>query len=258
MPRGANATRYLPRCWLLAAKCSNSATLPGHVGGESLGLATVKCNVILLHYDPPPPCRRSPSLAGPFAVAAAAFRAQAPGACRRLDRADLGRGAVGHPMTSSAVTALSFHDLTLGYDRHPAVHHLDGVVEQGSLTAVVGPNGAGKSTLFKAIVGAIKPLAGAIARNGFAARDIAYLPQAAEIDRAFPINVYDMVAMGLWRHKGPFGGIDGKDHLAIEAGLAAVGLTGFEERSIGTLSGGQMQRMLFARLLVQDARVIVL
>ena len=47
-------------------------------------------------------------------------------------------------MTSSAVTALRFHDLTLGYDRHPAVHHLDGSVEQGSLTAVVGPNGAGK------------------------------------------------------------------------------------------------------------------
>jgi zinc/manganese transport system ATP-binding protein len=67
-----------------------------------------------------------------------------------------------------------------------------------------------------------------------------------------------MVAMGLWRRKGPFGGIDRKDHVAIEAGLAAVGLTGFEQRSIGTLSGGQMQRMLFARLLVQDARVIVL
>jgi zinc/manganese transport system ATP-binding protein len=161
-------------------------------------------------------------------------------------------------MTSSAISALSFHDLTLGYDRHPAVHHLDGVVEQGSLTAVVGPNGAGKSTLFKAIVGALKPLAGAIERNGFDPRAIAYLPQAAEIDRSFPINVYDMVAMGLWRAKGLFGGIDRKDHTAIEASLAAVGLTGFEQRSIGTLSGGQMQRMLFARLLVQDSRVIVL
>src|SRR5580704_19633925 len=137
MQRPANATRYLPRRRLLAVKCSNSATLPGRAGGESLGLARVKCNVILLHYDPPPPCRRRPSLAGPFAVAAAAFRAQAPGARRRLDGADLARGAVGHPMTSSAVTALRFDDLTLGYDRHPAVHHLDGLVEPGSLTAVV-------------------------------------------------------------------------------------------------------------------------
>ena len=67
-----------------------------------------------------------------------------------------------------------------------------------------------------------------------------------------------MVAMGLWRAKGLFGGIGARDHRAIEAAIATVGLTGFEQRSIGTLSGGQMQRMLFARLLVQDARVIVL
>jgi zinc/manganese transport system ATP-binding protein len=156
------------------------------------------------------------------------------------------------------MTELRFRDLTLGYDRHPAVHHLSGTVAPGSLTAVVGPNGAGKSTLFKGVVGTLKPLAGAIERSGFDARDIAYLPQAADIDRSFPINVYDMVAMGLWRAKGLFGGIGHKDHAAIEAGIAAVGLTGFEQRSIGTLSGGQMQRMLFARLLVQDTRIIVL
>ena len=161
-------------------------------------------------------------------------------------------------MTSDTAPALEFRDLTLGYDRHPAVHHLSGIVATGSLTAVVGPNGAGKSTLFKGVVGTLKPLAGSIERGGFNPRAIAYLPQAAEIDRSFPINAYDMVAMGLWRAKGLFGGIDRKDHLAIETSLAAVGLTGFEQRAIGTLSGGQMQRMLFARLLVQDARMIVL
>jgi zinc/manganese transport system ATP-binding protein len=153
---------------------------------------------------------------------------------------------------------LHFHNLTLGYERHPAVHHLDGTVETGALIAVVGPNGAGKSTLFKGVVGALKPLAGAIERNGRDARDIAYLPQGPDIDRSFPIGVYDMVAMGLWRTKGAFGGIGAEDSHAIEAAIAAVGLTGFERRNIGTLSGGQMQRMLFARLLVQDARVIVL
>jgi zinc/manganese transport system ATP-binding protein len=156
------------------------------------------------------------------------------------------------------VPQLRFHNLTLGYERHPAVHHLDGAVETGALIAVVGPNGAGKSTLFKGIIGAIKPLAGAIERGGVDARDIAYLPQVADIDRSFPINVYDMVAMGLWRSKGVFGGIGARDQRTIEAAVATVGLTGFEDRSIGTLSGGQMQRMLFARLLVQDARVIVL
>jgi zinc/manganese transport system ATP-binding protein len=156
------------------------------------------------------------------------------------------------------MTQLRFRNLTLGYERHPAVHHLDGEVESGALVAVIGPNGAGKSTLFKGIVGALHPLAGAIERDGLDPRDIAYLPQVAEIDRTFPINVYDIVAMGLWRRKGAFGGIGGKDHDAIEAAIAAVGLNGFEQRVIGTLSGGQMQRMLFARLLLQDARVIVL
>jgi zinc/manganese transport system ATP-binding protein len=154
--------------------------------------------------------------------------------------------------------ALHFRDVTLGYDRHPAVHHLSGAIESGALIAVVGPNGAGKSTLFKAIAGMLPPLSGEIDRAGLRAQDIAYLPQAAEIDRSFPINVYDMVAMGLWRRAGLLGGIDREGGAVIERAIAAVGLTGFESRSIGTLSGGQMQRMLFARLLLQDARVIVL
>jgi zinc/manganese transport system ATP-binding protein len=154
--------------------------------------------------------------------------------------------------------ALRFNNLTLGYDRHPAVHHLDGTVETGALIAIIGPNGAGKSTLFKGIVGALKPLAGRIDRNGLDVRDIAYLPQIAEIDRSFPISVYDMVAMGLWRSAGLTGGIRRAACSRIEAAIAAVGLIGFEQRPIATLSGGQMQRTLFARLLLQDARVIVL
>jgi zinc/manganese transport system ATP-binding protein len=138
------------------------------------------------------------------------------------------------------------------------VHHLDGAVAAGALLAVVGPNGAGKSTLFKGIVGALKPLSGSLEFAGVAPRDIAYLPQVAEIDRSFPITVYDMVAMGLWKRAGLFGGIGSPERATIERALSGVGLTGFEQRAIGTLSGGQMQRMLFARLLLQDARVIVL
>lgn len=153
---------------------------------------------------------------------------------------------------------LRLDNVTLGYDRHPAVHHLDGEVRSGALMAVVGPNGAGKSTLFKGIVGALKPLSGRIDRKGTPARDIAYLPQAAEIDRSFPITVYDLVAMGLWHKRGSFGGIGHDDRDRIQTAIRAVGLTGFEQRAIGTLSGGQTQRMLFARLLLQDARVVVL
>src|SRR6476646_945642 len=115
-----------------------------------------------------------------------------------------------------------FRNLTLGYDRHPAVHHLDGAVRTGSLTAVIGPNGAGKSTLFKGVVGVIKPLAGRIERNGVEPQDIAYLPQVAEIDRTFPINVYDMVAMGLWRSKGLFGGIGPGDRDRLDGVFDAV------------------------------------
>ncbi|MFZ5691845.1 MAG: zinc ABC transporter ATP-binding protein AztA [Pseudomonadota bacterium] len=157
-----------------------------------------------------------------------------------------------------AAPQLHFSNLTLGYDRHPAVHHLSGDVPPGALLAVVGPNGAGKSTLFKGIVGALKPLSGRVELKGLSARDVAYLPQAAEIDRSFPITVYDLVAMGLWRRIGIWGGFSKGDHAKIHEAIAAVGLTGFERRAIGTLSGGQMQRMLFARLLLQDAKLVVL
>jgi zinc/manganese transport system ATP-binding protein len=154
--------------------------------------------------------------------------------------------------------ALQFRNVTLGYDRHPAVHHLDGTIERGALMAVIGPNGAGKSTLFKGVVGLLKPLAGRIDRAGLSATDIAYLPQAAEIDRSFPINVYDMVAMGLWHRAGLLGGIGHREGEKVHEAIAAVGLTGFEGRPIASLSGGQMQRTLFARLLLQDAGMILL
>ena len=153
---------------------------------------------------------------------------------------------------------LKFRDVTLGYDRHPAVHHLNGEVAQGALLAVVGPNGAGKSTLFRGLAGILKPLSGAIDLGGLDIRDIAYLPQTADIDRTFPISVFDLVGTGLWRATGFFGGMGKQAREKITQALAAVGLNGFENRSIGTLSGGQMQRMLFARALLQDARLIVL
>jgi zinc/manganese transport system ATP-binding protein len=158
----------------------------------------------------------------------------------------------------TAMVQLQFRDVTLGYDRHPAVHHLSGDVAPGALLAVVGPNGAGKSTLFRGIVGLLKPLAGTIAAAGLKPREIAYLPQIADIDRSFPISVFDFVSTGLWRTTGIFGGIGVAARERIAQAIAAVGLTGFESRGIGTLSGGQMQRMLFARVLLQDARVIVL
>jgi len=149
-------------------------------------------------------------------------------------------------------------NLTLGYDRHPAVHHLEGEIPPGAALAVCGPNGAGKSTLLKALAGILKPLGGHIERDGGSAGDIAYLPQLIDIDRTFPIDVHDFVAMGAMRRIGLFGRLGADERARAEKAIARVGLTGLEDRPIGTLSGGQMQRVLFARLIMQDQPVILL
>jgi zinc/manganese transport system ATP-binding protein len=161
-------------------------------------------------------------------------------------------------MNKPAKTAIDFHDLTLGYDRHPAVHHITGEVSRGELLAIVGPNGAGKSTLLKGIIGELKPLGGSIDLDGLTKADIAYLPQQIDIDRSFPISVFDCVAMGLWRKIGALRGLDAKAKQAVAGALATVGLQDLCDRPVGALSGGQFQRVLFARLLLQDAALILL
>jgi zinc/manganese transport system ATP-binding protein len=157
-----------------------------------------------------------------------------------------------------ASAAIRIHDLTVAYDRHPAIHHVSGEFRPGSLTAVVGPNGAGKTTLLKAIVGLLRPAAGRIELVGVRRADIAYLPQQAEIDRSFPVAVLDAVLIGHWRRVGAFGGISADLRARARQALASVGLGGFEDRPIGTLSAGQFQRALFARMMLQDAPLILL
>ncbi len=149
-------------------------------------------------------------------------------------------------------------NVSVAYDRHPAVHHVSGAFKAGELTAIVGPNGAGKSTLLRAIVGATKLEEGRVLLDGIERRDIAYLPQAAAIDRSFPISVGELVQLGHWRRVGAWAAISGRQRDEAAAALAAVGLDGFAGRPIGGLSIGQFQRVLFARLLLQDARVILL
>ncbi|MDE0209613.1 MAG: zinc ABC transporter ATP-binding protein AztA [Boseongicola sp.] len=154
--------------------------------------------------------------------------------------------------------ALQFQDLSLGYDRHPAVHRLRGEIAEGSLTAICGPNGAGKSTMLKGVIGTLRPLKGRIVFGGLSRSEIAYLPQQSDVDRSFPIAVTDLVSMGLWREIGGFGGLRTAHRARVAEAIAAVGLEGFEKRPIGSLSGGQIQRVLFARLLLQDARLVLL
>lgn len=151
---------------------------------------------------------------------------------------------------------LQIKNLTVAYKRHPALHHLNVTIDDGSLMAIVGPNGAGKSTLLNTLAGLHRPTEGTI--TGCSPEQIGYLPQQNQLDRTFPIDVHSLVASGLWRHIGYFRRLNGGHRHSIAEAIGKVGLQGFESRKIGTLSGGQLQRSLFARLIVQDSPVILL
>ena len=156
------------------------------------------------------------------------------------------------------MAAVFLEKATLGYRRQLAVRGIDGAFEAGQATAIVGPNGSGKSTLLKALAGELRPLSGRIRRDGVGAGDIAYLPQEPGIDRAFPILLEDLIALGLARGLGLFGGLGGAEQGRLAQAIAAAGLTGLERRPIASLSGGQFQRGLFARVAAQNAPMILL
>ncbi|WP_426153035.1 metal ABC transporter ATP-binding protein [Pseudomonas sp. DC3000-4b1] len=153
---------------------------------------------------------------------------------------------------------LRLDKLLLAYDGRAALNDLSGRFSAGSLTAIVGPNGAGKSTLLKAMAGVLKPSQGSLDLGGLDSRALGYLPQIANLERSFPLTVADAVAMGAWASLGAFGGMSRAQAARAQACLAAVGLPGFERYSISMLSAGQLQRVLFARLLLQDAPVLLL
>lgn len=153
---------------------------------------------------------------------------------------------------------IRLHDLTVAYDRHPAVHHIKGDFVSGRLTAITGPNGAGKSTLLKAIAGILPIFEGSIEFVGISRKDIAYLPQAADLQTDLPIDVLQMVTSGLWQKSDGFGKITAAQKENATEALKTLGLHGFEHRTLDSLSAGQFQRALFARVLVQDAKLILL
>ena len=154
--------------------------------------------------------------------------------------------------------SIHLRDVTVSYHRHPAVHHLSGSFESGSLTAIVGPNGAGKSSLMQALAGQADGCTGEVVLTAGARRQLAYLPQQSQLDRSFPLSVLDVVMLGHWARLGPWRAAGAGDRAQAQEALAAVGLEGFERRRIGELSAGQLQRVLFARVLLQDARIILL
>jgi len=146
----------------------------------------------------------------------------------------------------------------VGYGEHLALEGVTGDFAPASMTAVVGPNGAGKSTLLKVLAGIIRPIAGEVTCAALARHRLAYLPQQAELDRGFPITVGELVALGDWRNFGSVREPPPRLAADVHEAVATVGLEAFINRQIAELSVGQFQRALFARLLLQDADVILL
>jgi zinc/manganese transport system ATP-binding protein len=146
--------------------------------------------------------------------------------------------------------------VTLRRGGRDLAREFSGVLAPGSLTAIAGPNGAGKSTLLHVLSGLRQPDVGRVDRGPNGA--IALLPQEGRLDRGFPVTCREVVALGRIGRSGLFRGLDAQDFAAADAALDAVGLGGLGQRAIGALSAGQFQRVMFARTIVRDARVILL
>ncbi|MCL2474239.1 MAG: ABC transporter ATP-binding protein [Alphaproteobacteria bacterium] len=151
---------------------------------------------------------------------------------------------------------VSLDNISVKFRNNFAIRNISGTFNKGSLTAIAGPNGAGKSTLLRLIAERRCPTEGSVFIDNEAV--IGYLPQASFMDRTFPISVLQTVCTGFWRSIGNMRAVsDAKIELARNA-LRKVGLVGVEDRQISELSGGQFQRLLFARLIVQKANLILL
>ncbi|VEB95672.1 Iron(3+)-hydroxamate import ATP-binding protein FhuC [Cedecea lapagei] len=153
---------------------------------------------------------------------------------------------------------IELKNLELGYYGNVVVSAISGHFQRGSMTAVIGANGCGKSTLLKTLAGLLPPISGSVNFQDNMRPRIAWLPQLGEMDRQFPATVYDVVCMGSWPGRGLFSGLGRKHRERVMEAIERVGLSEHYLRPIDVLSGGQFQRMLFARLLVQDAPLVLL
>jgi manganese/iron transport system ATP-binding protein len=156
-------------------------------------------------------------------------------------------------------------DVTVTYrNGHMALHDASFEIPRGTITALVGVNGAGKSTLFKAIMGFVPAAKGEILLLGKTVKEalrenlVAYVPQAEEVDWAFPVLVEDVVMMGRYGKMGFLRRASKADHAAVDEALRRVNMVEFRKRQIGELSGGQRKRVFLARALAQDGQVILL
>lgn len=152
---------------------------------------------------------------------------------------------------------LALNNITHYYGSKCALENLNLTISFPNLVALIGPNGGGKSTLLKLVAGLLKAQEGTLDLS-VPRHKIAYVAQQSTLDHHFPIRVFDVVAMGLFAKIGCFGKLTRDNTENIFKALNTVGLEGFEYAPINTLSGGQFQRMMFARVIVQDADLLLL
>ena len=145
---------------------------------------------------------------------------------------------MGRLFLGDLIIMIAIENLTVSYQRKPAVHHVDMQFDDASMWAIFGPNGAGKSTLLKAVMGLLKCNTDKVSWQGIARRDIAYLPQQADIDRSQPMTVFELAAMGLWYEIGFFGGVNAAQKKRVMQALERVEMAEFAHRQIGHLSNG--------------------
>ncbi|PTY01133.1 manganese ABC transporter ATP-binding protein [Verrucomicrobia bacterium LW23] len=157
---------------------------------------------------------------------------------------------------------LELEDLTVSYNRVPALHHVSLQLRCGSCVGLLGPNGAGKTTLIKAIAGLVPLETGRIRLHGHevraSARTVAYLPQRGGVDWDFPLTVRGLVEMGRYPALGLFGRFTEEDHRIVDDALRVMRLSDYADRHINALSGGQQQRAFLARSWAQQAHVYLL
>ncbi len=155
---------------------------------------------------------------------------------------------------------LEINNVTAGYGSHVVLRDVSLTIRKNDYIGVIGPNGGGKTTLIKVLLGLLKPIKGHVQRfnessgKGF----IGYLPQTSQIDKKFPITVIDVVLSGLLSQKGWFLRYSQKDYEKAHALLTELGIGALAKRSIGALSGGQMQRVFIARALISDPQLLIL
>lgn len=154
--------------------------------------------------------------------------------------------------------SIQLQNLSVSYPQNPVISMLSCQFDAPALWGIAGPNGAGKSTLLKTLLGIQKPQGGHITFNGFCPCDVAYLAQQNQLDRRFPLTVGDAIAMGLFREVGVFHQYSHDQQEKMQLALEQVGLHSFAKTPLQALSGGQFQRVLFARVILQDAPVVFL